>query len=204
MSGRLQRIAGGLLFTPTPHADERGFFCRTFDAEVVRVAGIDPAAFARGTACPAQPAGWCAACMRAAGTARPSSSAAPTARSSTSSWTCCGAPRRPAELGKLPAPQQRAGLALPPRRLPPRLPGPDRPGRRLLPHRPPARSRRGCVDRVRRPRNWLSPGRFRRRSGRQRDRQAPPLAEASKLLAVRLCTDPAGRRGPHGGVRSLD
>ncbi len=41
------RIAGALLFTPTPHADERGFFCRTFDAEVVRVAGIDPAAFAQ-------------------------------------------------------------------------------------------------------------------------------------------------------------
>ena len=25
--------------------DERGFFCRTFDAEVIRAAGIDPAAF---------------------------------------------------------------------------------------------------------------------------------------------------------------
>jgi dTDP-4-dehydrorhamnose 3,5-epimerase len=39
------RIAGALLFKPAPHADERGFFCRTFDAEVVRAAGIDPAAF---------------------------------------------------------------------------------------------------------------------------------------------------------------
>jgi len=28
-----------------PHVDERGFFCRTFDADVVRAAGIDPAAF---------------------------------------------------------------------------------------------------------------------------------------------------------------
>jgi dTDP-4-dehydrorhamnose 3,5-epimerase len=27
--------------------DERGFFCRTFDAEVMRAAGIDPAAFAQ-------------------------------------------------------------------------------------------------------------------------------------------------------------
>jgi dTDP-4-dehydrorhamnose 3,5-epimerase len=26
-----------------PHADERGFFCRTFDAEITRAAGIDPA-----------------------------------------------------------------------------------------------------------------------------------------------------------------
>jgi len=41
------RISGALLFTPTPHVDERGFFCRTFDAEVARAAGIDPAAFAQ-------------------------------------------------------------------------------------------------------------------------------------------------------------
>jgi dTDP-4-dehydrorhamnose 3,5-epimerase len=41
------RIVGALLFTPTPHADERGFFCRTFDADVARAAGIDPAAFAQ-------------------------------------------------------------------------------------------------------------------------------------------------------------
>jgi dTDP-4-dehydrorhamnose 3,5-epimerase len=41
------RIAGALLFKPAPHVDERGFFCRTFDAEVVRAAGIDPAAFAQ-------------------------------------------------------------------------------------------------------------------------------------------------------------
>lgn len=39
------RIAGALLFRPAPHVDERGFFCRTFDADVVRAAGIDPAAF---------------------------------------------------------------------------------------------------------------------------------------------------------------
>jgi dTDP-4-dehydrorhamnose 3,5-epimerase len=41
------RIAGALLFEPYPHVDERGFFCRTFDAEVVRAAGIDPAGFAQ-------------------------------------------------------------------------------------------------------------------------------------------------------------
>jgi dTDP-4-dehydrorhamnose 3,5-epimerase len=41
------RIAGALLFRPTPHADERGFFSRTFDAEVTRGAGIDPAGFAQ-------------------------------------------------------------------------------------------------------------------------------------------------------------
>jgi dTDP-4-dehydrorhamnose 3,5-epimerase len=39
------RIAGALLFQSTPHVDERGFFCRTFDAEVMRSAGIDPGAF---------------------------------------------------------------------------------------------------------------------------------------------------------------
>ncbi|EGX56011.1 dTDP-4-dehydrorhamnose 3,5-epimerase [Streptomyces zinciresistens K42] len=38
-------ITGAHLFEPTPYADERGFFCRTFDADVVRSAGIDPDAF---------------------------------------------------------------------------------------------------------------------------------------------------------------
>jgi dTDP-4-dehydrorhamnose 3,5-epimerase len=41
------RIADALLFKPTPHVDERGFFCRTFDVEVVRAAGIVPAEFAQ-------------------------------------------------------------------------------------------------------------------------------------------------------------
>ncbi len=38
-------ICGAMLFTPTPHCDERGFFCRTFDVEVARAAGIDPESF---------------------------------------------------------------------------------------------------------------------------------------------------------------
>ncbi|MCX5144521.1 MULTISPECIES: dTDP-4-dehydrorhamnose 3,5-epimerase family protein [unclassified Streptomyces] len=38
-------IAGAYLFEPTPHTDERGFFCRTFDADVVRSVGLDPHAF---------------------------------------------------------------------------------------------------------------------------------------------------------------
>ena len=41
------RIAGALLFKPVLHVDERGFFCRTFDADGMRAAGIDPAAFAQ-------------------------------------------------------------------------------------------------------------------------------------------------------------
>ena len=41
------RVEGALLFTPTPHADERGFFCRTFDTDIVRAAGIDPSGFAQ-------------------------------------------------------------------------------------------------------------------------------------------------------------
>ena len=39
------RISGALVFKPVPHVDERGFFSRTFDAEVARSAGIDPAGF---------------------------------------------------------------------------------------------------------------------------------------------------------------
>lgn len=38
-------IPGLLLFTPTPHRDARGFFSRTFDAEVARSAGLDPDRF---------------------------------------------------------------------------------------------------------------------------------------------------------------
>jgi dTDP-4-dehydrorhamnose 3,5-epimerase len=41
------RIADALLFKPAPHVDARGFFCRTFDVEVTRAAGIDPAGFAQ-------------------------------------------------------------------------------------------------------------------------------------------------------------
>jgi dTDP-4-dehydrorhamnose 3,5-epimerase len=38
-------IPGLMTFTPTPIRDERGFFCRTYDVEVTRAAGLDPAAF---------------------------------------------------------------------------------------------------------------------------------------------------------------
>lgn len=41
------RIDGALLFRPTPHVDERGFFSRTFDRDIMRSAGIDAAAFAQ-------------------------------------------------------------------------------------------------------------------------------------------------------------
>lgn len=39
------RIAGALLFQAKPHLDDRGFFCRTYDAAVTRQAGLDPAGF---------------------------------------------------------------------------------------------------------------------------------------------------------------
>jgi len=42
---RVERVAGALLFEPIPFVDERGFFCRTFDAAIAREAGIDPNAF---------------------------------------------------------------------------------------------------------------------------------------------------------------
>ncbi|MFJ8233322.1 dTDP-4-dehydrorhamnose 3,5-epimerase family protein [Streptomyces sp. NPDC094448] len=35
-------IDGAYLFEPVPYADERGFFCRTFDAAVARSVGLDP------------------------------------------------------------------------------------------------------------------------------------------------------------------
>jgi dTDP-4-dehydrorhamnose 3,5-epimerase len=42
---KVDGIAGAFLFRPTPHEDSRGFFSRTFDADTVLAAGIDPAAF---------------------------------------------------------------------------------------------------------------------------------------------------------------
>ncbi|MEV0290015.1 MULTISPECIES: dTDP-4-dehydrorhamnose 3,5-epimerase family protein [unclassified Kribbella] len=42
---QVPRIAGGLMFLPTPHRDERGFFSRTYDRDVVAAAGLDPDAF---------------------------------------------------------------------------------------------------------------------------------------------------------------
>jgi dTDP-4-dehydrorhamnose 3,5-epimerase len=38
-------IPGVIVFTPQPHLDRRGFFSRTFEAEVARRVGVDPAAF---------------------------------------------------------------------------------------------------------------------------------------------------------------
>ena len=37
-------ITGSIIFEPTPHRDDRGFFTRTFDADVALAAGMDPAA----------------------------------------------------------------------------------------------------------------------------------------------------------------
>lgn len=41
----VEAVAGAYLFEPAPHVDERGFFSRTFDADVARSVGIDPDAF---------------------------------------------------------------------------------------------------------------------------------------------------------------
>jgi dTDP-4-dehydrorhamnose 3,5-epimerase len=45
MEATTTSIPGVIVFTPQPHRDRRGFFSRTFDAEVARRAGIDPTAF---------------------------------------------------------------------------------------------------------------------------------------------------------------
>jgi dTDP-4-dehydrorhamnose 3,5-epimerase len=38
-------LAGVLLFVPEPHHDERGFFTRTFDADIAAAHGLDPDSF---------------------------------------------------------------------------------------------------------------------------------------------------------------
>jgi dTDP-4-dehydrorhamnose 3,5-epimerase len=42
---RKTSIPGVVVFAPSPHRDERGFFSRTFDAAVARQAGVDPGSF---------------------------------------------------------------------------------------------------------------------------------------------------------------
>jgi dTDP-4-dehydrorhamnose 3,5-epimerase len=38
-------VAGLLVFVPAPHRDDRGYFSRTFDAEIARQHGVDTGAF---------------------------------------------------------------------------------------------------------------------------------------------------------------
>ncbi|MGH9112847.1 MAG: dTDP-4-dehydrorhamnose 3,5-epimerase family protein [Acidimicrobiales bacterium] len=45
MHVRTTTLAGLLVFVPTPHHDQRGFFTRTFDAEVATAHDVDPASF---------------------------------------------------------------------------------------------------------------------------------------------------------------
>lgn len=45
MDVKTTSLAGVLVFVPTPHHDERGFFTRTFDADVAAAHGVDPAGF---------------------------------------------------------------------------------------------------------------------------------------------------------------
>jgi dTDP-4-dehydrorhamnose 3,5-epimerase len=45
MDIRRGELDGVLLFVPTAHRDDRGFFTRTFDTAVAAEAGLDPAAF---------------------------------------------------------------------------------------------------------------------------------------------------------------
>ena len=40
-------VHGLLVFTPTPHRDQRGFFSRTFDAEIAQAQGVDPHRFSQ-------------------------------------------------------------------------------------------------------------------------------------------------------------
>ena len=42
---RTTSIPGVVVFAPSPHRDERGFFSRTFDAAVARKVGVDPESF---------------------------------------------------------------------------------------------------------------------------------------------------------------
>ena len=42
---RTTRIPGLIEFRPSPHVDDRGFFSRTFDADALREAGVNPEAF---------------------------------------------------------------------------------------------------------------------------------------------------------------
>ena len=139
-----------LLFRPSPYRDDRGFFTRTFDAEVGGGVRARPSGVRPGLAVP----------LGARDAAR-------TARSRRRGRGQAGPlrPRRdPRRDRRRPArfADVRAASGLPPRRravpdalrppgLPARLPGAQRGRRHLLPHRPAPRPRRGSLRAVRRP-----------------------------------------------------
>ena len=168
-------IQGLVLFTPTPHHDERGFFSRTFDADTAGRPGWTPTPSCR-TACRARPTAWYAGSTCGSGGARASWSAAPTVRSSTSSST--SDPRRAATERwlsfELDGDTQRS-IFIPPgcahgfQTLSVEL-------RRVLPDRSAARPFRGPDDRPRRPGARASRGRSPRAVMSEADRSASPLA----------------------------
>ena len=140
------RIAGALLFRPTPHVDERGFFSRTFDADIMRCGRDSTRPRSCRTVSPARCAAWSAACMcgRGAGEAK-------LVRCSYGAIFDVVVDLRPASptyrnWEKLRAPRRRAGDALRARGLCSRLPGPHRSSGCFLPDRPAARPFRGRVD----------------------------------------------------------
>lgn len=45
MQVRTTSIPGMLVFIPEPHRDDRGYFSRTFDADLARAVGLDPDGF---------------------------------------------------------------------------------------------------------------------------------------------------------------
>src|SRR4029077_2781242 len=49
------QISGAMLFEPTPHADKRGFFSRTFDADVAGAPRADPGPLVFGRPSPPPP-----------------------------------------------------------------------------------------------------------------------------------------------------
>ena len=145
------RIAGALLFRPAPHVDERGFFSRTFDAEVMRAAGIDPAGFAQDSLSRSR-----RGVVRGLHIRR-GDGEAKLVRCSYGAIFDVIVDLRPGSptyrnWESFELRDERADLAVRAGRLRARLSGPHRPRGRLLPHRPPARSGRGRVDRLRRSR----------------------------------------------------
>ena len=138
--------------------DARGFFSRTFDAEVAREAGVDPDAVRAG-----QHVSLAYGVIRGlhvrTGAGRGRSWCAARTAGSTTSWSTCGPARRRTARGELRPRRGPAELGLHPARLRPRLPGADRDRRTRRTASTGARPVRGPDHRLRTTPSWRSGGR---------------------------------------------
>ena len=148
MRFRTTRIPGLIEFTPTPHGDGRGFFSRTFDADVAREAGIDPDSFVQDSMSRSR-LGVLRGLHLRIGARREQARAVLVRRRFRRRRRLSPGITDLRRVAVLRPRWRRTELDLRPRRLRTWVPGADRAGRHVVPDRPTSRPERGPHDRSR-------------------------------------------------------